>query len=51
MRKLFKLIVIILMIFGITLSVLNFISVDNMALRSAQGSMDSGDCAGEPLNC
>lgn len=52
MRKIFKLIMIILMILGITLSVINFISVDDMASRSAtEGTEDGGDCVGEPLNC
>ncbi len=52
MRKIFKLIMIILMILGITLSVINFISVDDMALRpETEGTVDGGDCVGEPLNC
>ena len=52
MKKVLKIIIIILMILGITLSVLNFISVDNIALRpNAEGSIDGSDCAGEPLNC
>jgi len=60
MRKISKLIIIIIMLLGITLSILNFISVDNMAQidtgtnpKESTGTWDPGDktCTGPPLNC
>ena len=52
MRKIFKMIMILLMIMGIMLSALNFISVDNMASRSEkEGSMQPEGCVGAGLNC
>jgi hypothetical protein len=60
MAKILKFIMIMLMILGITLSILNFISVDSMAINGggpegssgATGTLQSnGLCLGEPLNC
>jgi len=58
MRKGLKYLAIILMIVGITLSVLNFISVDNMAEMQKPGSNITGTydpvdqtCTGASLNC
>jgi hypothetical protein len=53
MRKIFKLLMVVLIVVGITLSVLNFISVDNMASFSQfDGTLRSdGECAGRPLDC
>jgi hypothetical protein len=54
LRKILKLIMIVLIMVGIALSILNFISVDNMAGpgRTSIGTRDiDGECAGEPLNC
>jgi hypothetical protein len=59
MRRVLKLTMIILMIVGITLSVLNFISVDNIAVKDpipgngigTQGPNGPLDCTGPPLNC
>jgi hypothetical protein len=52
MRKIFKLIMIFLMIMGIILSVLNFISVDNMAsLHKSEGTVTPEGCVGAGLNC
>lgn len=61
MRKALRLMMIILMIMGITLSMLNFISVDNMAYDPGdpvavgagrtKGSQQNDGCHGPPLNC
>ncbi|UCH95256.1 MAG: hypothetical protein JSV88_00035 [Candidatus Aminicenantes bacterium] len=56
MRKILKLIMIISMMLGITLSILNFISVDSMAKLPGkgggyQGTLQPDGCYGEPLNC
>jgi len=52
MKKIFKLIMIVLMLLGITLSVLNFISIDNMANKSpVEGTVTPDGCPGAGLNC
>lgn len=59
MRKILKLLLIALMILGVALSIMNIMSVDNMADRvPAGGSNFTGTwdpsnrrCAGAPLNC
>jgi hypothetical protein len=61
MRKIAKLIIIMLMILGITLSFLNVISVENYAgftdpfnpggYGPTGTRQSNGTCMGEPLNC
>lgn len=52
MIKILKLLMIILMILGIALSIINLISVDNMAIPSvSEGSAQNDGCYGPPLNC
>lgn len=61
MIKILKSLMIILMILGIALSILNFISVDSMAINEpgsggetwgVTGTKQSnGLCIGDPLNC
>lgn len=53
MRKILKLILIILMLLGIMFSIINFISVDNMATKPAEneGTVQSDGCYGAALNC
>lgn len=55
MRKLFKTILIILIIVGITFSALNFLSIENSAILGGgqKGSidLDTGECVPPGLNC
>lgn len=53
MKGVLKVMAIILIILFVTLTVLNFISVDSMGWgRRWIGTKDiDGECAGEPLNC
>ena len=60
MRKALKITMIVLMILGITLSILNFVSVDSLALDTKPSPVggkwigteeDDGECTGAPLNC
>jgi len=57
MRKISKIFIIALIIFVISLSALNIISVDNLAISRTMGGrptgtlQSNGDCVGEPLNC
>jgi hypothetical protein len=54
LKKILKMIIIALIVVGIAISILNFISVDNMAGpgRTPIGTRDiEGECAGDPLNC
>lgn len=52
MMKILKLLLIALMILGITLSIINFISVDNTAMPSHnEGTVQSDGCYGAALNC
>jgi hypothetical protein len=52
MKILIKWLLIALMILGITLSIINFISVDNMAMKSVnEGTVQSDGCYGAALNC
>lgn len=56
-----KIIMIAIMLLGITLSIINFISVENQAMIHESGSGSEGtiivnpdgtiDCQGPPLNC
>ena len=62
MRKALKLMTIILIILGVALTVINFISVDNMAIGAYPGEpgadgevggtiQSNGLCMGDTLNC
>ena len=52
MKKILKILLIVLMIVGITISILNFVSTDNIAMKSEQeGTMTSEGCKGDDLNC
>lgn len=58
MKKILKLLMVVIMVLGITLSILNFISVDNMAKISFPtpdddwGTEDDyGECTGRPHDC
>ena len=52
MKKILKVTMIVLMTLGITFSVLNFISVDNIAMRSTEpGTVTPDGCVGDELNC
>lgn len=60
MRKILKLLMVVLIVLGITLSVLNFISIDNMAnpipfpgaeVIGTEGPGGSWDCTGRPFDC
>lgn len=51
MKKILKLLMIILMLLGISLSVLNFISTDSKASMGPKGSLQSDGCYGDELNC
>lgn len=52
MKKFFKLLMLGLMIMGIVFSIINFISVDNFALRNTEGgTVQSDGCYGAELNC
>lgn len=52
MRKILKLILIVLMLLGIMLSIINFISVDSMAkLDTKEGTQQPDGCYGAALNC
>jgi len=53
MKRFLKLLLIVLMLLGITLSIINFISVDNMATKppETEGTVQSDGCYGAELNC
>ena len=51
MKRVLKFVMIILMIVGVTFSVLNFISVDNIASGVFDGTIQSDGCYGDALNC
>jgi len=59
MIKVLRLLMIILIVLGIVLSIVNFISVDNMAGSNKEpaagegwrGTQQPDGCYGEPLNC
>lgn len=57
MRKILKLLMVLLIMLGIAISALSFISVDSMAniplpSPDGQGTLRSdGECTGRPLNC
>jgi F0F1-type ATP synthase assembly protein I len=51
-KKVLKVVMIVLMLLGITLSVLNFISSKNSAQRpEKEGTVTSEGCKGDDLNC
>ncbi len=51
-KKVLKVVMIVLMLLGITLSVLNFISSENSAQKDAkEGTVTSEGCKGDSLNC
>jgi hypothetical protein len=52
MKTIFKLLLITLIFLGIALSIINFISIDSMAMASKKGgTMQPDGCYGADLNC
>lgn len=52
MKKALKVAMVILMILGIVLSIINFVSVENVAMTSEKdGSVSPEGCKGDSLNC
>lgn len=52
MKRVLKFVMIILMIVGVTVSILNLMSVDNIASAvEYDGTWQPDGCYGEPLNC
>lgn len=52
MKRIFKLLLLVLMVTGIIFLIINILSVDNMAMKGVQeGTVQSDGCYGATLNC